>query len=101
MLALAWQGILWLFQIALPWILENTPTMVKFATQMLPLIAFILKKLPTDKTDNLEQKCRTTHEDFQGLTVEDIASKGRRLGWTGSPKSLQSASDSILTDRKS
>lgn len=79
------------------WILENTPSFVKFATEFLPILAFILNKLPTGKTDKLEAKVRDTHSKFDEMDVADIAAYGRERGWlirNGSPNSSTSASAS-------
>lgn len=64
----------------IPWgaIFEQLPTLLRAIAPFIPLIAEILKRIPTSKTDRMEAKARKFHDELKGKTVREIASLGRQ-----------------------
>lgn len=57
--------------------LSQIPTIIRCLVPFIPVIVAIINKIPTSKTDPVENKLKTFHNKYDGKTIAEIAAMGR------------------------
>lgn len=55
----------------------HLPTILRLAVPFVPVLAALINKIPTRKTDPVEDRVRRVHSIFSGKTIEEIQEIGK------------------------